>query len=206
MTHAYPAPALRNLITLFTMMGGFMTQLDTTIANVALPHMQATTAASHEQITWVLTSYIVMAAMLTPLAGWLATRFGRRKVVITSVIGFTLASVLCGLAANFDQLIAFRILQGVLGAALLPMSQAIMIDINPPDRRGKAMALWGMGAVMGPILGPVLGGWPVLAALSLDFSAGQTTVLLGPSGSGKSSLLRLVAGLLPMQAHTRGSP
>jgi len=159
MTPAYPAPALRNLITLFTMMGGFMTQLDTTIANVALPHMQATTAASHEQITWVLTSYIVMAAMLTPLAGWLATRFGRRKVVITSVIGFTLASVLCGLAANFDQLIAFRILQGVLGAALLPMSQAIMIDINPPDRRGKAMALWGMGAVMGPILGPVLGGY-----------------------------------------------
>jgi DHA2 family multidrug resistance protein len=159
MTATYPAPALRTLITLFTMMGVFMTQLDTTIANVALPHMQASTAASHEQITWVLTSYIIMAAMLTPLAGWLATRYGRRRIIILSVIGFTLASVLCGLAANFGQLIGFRILQGMLGAALLPISQAIMIDINPPERHGTAMALWGLGAVLGPIIGPVLGGY-----------------------------------------------
>ena len=159
MNPTYPDPSRRNLITSFTMMGGFMTQLDTTIANVALPHMQATTSASLEQITWVLTSYIIMAAIMTPLAGWLATRYGRRRIVIMSVVGFTVASMLCGIAANFGQLIAFRILQGILGAALLPMSQAIMIDINPPERRGNAMAIWGLGAVLGPIIGPVLGGY-----------------------------------------------
>ncbi len=159
MTHPYPPPLRRNLITLFALSGAFMTQLDATIANVALPHMQAATSASREQITWVLTSYIVMVATFTPLTGWLAGRFGRKRLFITSVVGFTLASALCGLAANFDQLIAFRLLQGIMGSALLPMSQAILLDINPPERHGSAMAVWGLGAIMGPIIGPVAGGW-----------------------------------------------
>jgi DHA2 family multidrug resistance protein len=159
MTHSYPPPLTRNLITLFTLSGSFMTQLDTTIANVALPHMQAATSASREQITWVLTSYIVMVATFTPLSGWLAERFGRKRLFLASIVGFTLASALCGVAANFDQLIAFRLLQGILGSALLPMSQAILLDINPPERHGSAMAIWGIGAIMGPIVGPVAGGW-----------------------------------------------
>ncbi|MBV1690804.1 multidrug efflux MFS transporter [Novosphingobium sp. G106] len=159
MTQAYPPPLQRNLITLFALSGSFMTQLDTTIANVALPHMQAATSASREQITWVLTSYIVMVATFTPLSGWLAGRFGRKKLFLASIVGFTGASALCGLAANLDQLIAFRLLQGIMGSALLPMSQAILLDINPPERHGSAMAVWGIGAIMGPIVGPVAGGW-----------------------------------------------
>ncbi|HEX8058433.1 MAG TPA: DHA2 family efflux MFS transporter permease subunit [Novosphingobium sp.] len=156
---AYPPPLRRNLITLFALMGAFMTQLDATIANVALPHMQASTSASREQITWVLTSYIVMAATFTPLSGWLASRFGRKRLFLGSLFGFTVASALCGFAANLDQLIACRLLQGIMGSALLPMSQAILLDINPPEKHGSAMSLWGVGAVLGPIVGPVAGGW-----------------------------------------------
>jgi DHA2 family multidrug resistance protein len=159
MTQAYPPRLKRNLITLFALSGSFMTQLDTTIANVALPHMQAATSASREQITWVLTSYIVMVATFTPLSGWLAGRFGRKKLFLASIVGFTGASALCGMATNLDQLIAFRLLQGIMGSALLPMSQAILLDINPPERHGSAMAIWGIGAIMGPIVGPVAGGW-----------------------------------------------
>ena len=159
MTQTYPPPALRRAISLFTLAGAFMTQLDATIANVALPHMQASTSASREQITWVLTSYIVMAATFTPLSGWLAQRVGRRRVFLGSVAGFTLASALCGLATTLDQLIAFRLLQGALGSAMLPLSQAIMLDINPPERHGSALALWGIGAVIGPVVGPLTGGW-----------------------------------------------
>jgi DHA2 family multidrug resistance protein len=159
MQHAYPPPALRRIITVFTLAAAFMTQLDATIANVALPHMQASTSASREQITWVLTSYIIMAAIFTPLSGWLASRFGRKRLFVISVAGFTLASVLCGVAGNFGQLVAFRMLQGAMGAALLPMSQAILLDINPPERHGSAMATWGIGVIIGPICGPILGGW-----------------------------------------------
>ena len=159
MDQSYPDPAARRLISVFALAAAFMTQLDATIANVALPHMQASTMASREQITWVLTSYIIMSAIFTPLSGWLSERIGRKWVMVGSVTGFTLASVLCGLAANLDQLIAFRLLQGALGAALLPMSQAIMLDINPPEKHGSAMALWGIGAIFGPIIGPLLGGW-----------------------------------------------
>ncbi len=156
---SYPPPAQRRLITLFTLAGAFMTQLDATIANVALPHMQASTSASQEQIAWVLTSYLVMAATFTPLSGWLAQRFGRKRIFLASVIGFTVASALCGAAATLGQLIAFRLLQGIMGSALLPLSQAIMLDINPPEKHGSAMALWGIGAVIGPIIGPLVGGW-----------------------------------------------
>lgn len=141
------------------MSGGFVTQLDVTIANVAMPHMQASTSASREQITWVLTSYIVMSAIFIPLSGWLAGRIGRKRLFLFSMAGFTVASVLCGLATNFEQLVAFRMLQGAAGAALIPMSQAVLIDINPPEHHGRAMAMWGMGVVIGPLIGPVLGGW-----------------------------------------------
>ncbi|MCJ2177654.1 DHA2 family efflux MFS transporter permease subunit [Novosphingobium album (ex Hu et al. 2023)] len=157
--HAYPPEGRRRLITLFTLAAAFMTQLDATIANVALPHMQASTSASREQITWVLTSYIIMAAIFTPLSGWLASRFGRKRLFISSVVGFTVASMLCGVVANFEQLVLFRMLQGMMGAALLPMSQAILLDINPPERHGSAMATWGLGVILGPICGPILGGW-----------------------------------------------
>jgi DHA2 family multidrug resistance protein len=155
----YPPPLLRNLITLFSLLGTFMVQLDTTIANVAMPHMQASTSASYEQITWVLTSYIVVAAICMPLSGWLAGKVGRKRVVLIALSGFTLASVLCGLATSFEQLVAFRMLQGAFGAPLVPMSQAIVLDINPPEKHGKAMGLWGVGVVFGPIIGPILGGF-----------------------------------------------
>jgi DHA2 family multidrug resistance protein len=163
MDHPYPPPSLQRLITFFTLAAAFMTQLDATIANVALPHMQASTAASREQITWVLTSYIIAAAIFTPLTGWLASQFGRKRLFITSVIGFTAASMLCGISANFEQLVLFRILQGAMGAALLPMSQAILLDITPPERHGSAMATWGVGVIIGPICGPILGGWLIEA-------------------------------------------
>ena len=156
---AYPTPARRRLITLAVLAATFMTQLDMTIANVALPHMQASTSASREQISWVLTSYIIMVATFTPLSGWLASRIGRKKVMLIAVMGFTLASALCGMAQTLAELIAFRMLQGMMGSALVPISQAIMLDINPPERHGSALALWGLGPTMGPIIGPLAGGW-----------------------------------------------
>jgi DHA2 family multidrug resistance protein len=158
MDHEYPPPLLRNLITLFSLTGTFMVQLDTTIANVAMPHMQASTSASREQITWVLTSYIIMSAICMPLTGWLAGRIGRKRLVLIALAGFTVSSVLCGTAANFGQLVGFRMLQGAFGSPLVPMSQATVLDINPPERHGKAMGLWGTGVVFGPIVGPILGG------------------------------------------------
>ena len=159
MDPTYPDPFRRWMITLFVMTGSFMSQLDVTIANVALPYMQGTTSASSEQITWVLTSYIVTAAIFTPLTGWLASRHGRKRVMIASIAGFTVASLLCGVAANLPQMIGFRILQGMMGSALLPISQAVLLDINPPNRHGQAMAIWGSGTVLGPIVGPLIGGW-----------------------------------------------
>jgi DHA2 family multidrug resistance protein len=121
--------------------------------------MQGSVSASQDQITWVLTSYIVAAAIMTPLTGWLAGRFGRKRLMLWSIVGFTLASGLCGLATSLGELVGFRLLQGVFGAALVPMSQAILLDINPPERHGPAMSIWGMGAILGPIVGPALGGW-----------------------------------------------
>ena len=155
----YPDATTRRFITFSVMAATIMNALDSTIANVALPHIQGSVSASQEEITWVLTSYIVSAAIFTPLTGWLAGRFGRKWLMLVSVVGFTIASMLCGLATNLDELVLFRILQGVFGAALVPMSQAILLDINPPERHGPAMAIWGMGAVLGPIIGPALGGW-----------------------------------------------
>lgn len=159
MTEAYPAEGTRRLITASVMAATVMNSLDSTIANVALPHIQGSVAASQDEISWVLTSYIVAAAIFTPLTGWLAGRFGRKRLMLWSIIGFTGASGLCGLATNLDELVLFRLLQGMFGAALVPMSQAILLDINPPERHGPAMAIWGMGAILGPIIGPAMGGW-----------------------------------------------
>jgi MFS transporter, DHA2 family, multidrug resistance protein len=142
-----------------------MQALDSTIANVALPYMQGSLATTSDQITWVLTSYIVAAAIMTPLTGWLAGRLGRKKVFMISILGFTLASALCGAAQSLGQIVGFRLLQGLFGAALIPLSQAVLMDINPPEQQGPAMAMWGMAAILGPIVGPALGGW-----LTDDFS------------------------------------
>jgi DHA2 family multidrug resistance protein len=152
-------PAHRAMITVTVMIASILQALDNTIANVALPRMQGSLSATQEQMTWVLTSYIVAAAILTPLTGWLADRFGRKPLFLVSIIGFTLASALCGAAQSLDQIVLFRVLQGAFGAALIPMSQAVLFDVYPPDQHGKAMAIWGVGVVLGPTLGPVLGGW-----------------------------------------------
>lgn len=133
--------------------------LDMTIANVALPHMQAALGANQDSISWVLTSYIVASAIAIPATGWLADHLGRRKLYLLSVGGFTLSSVLCGMAVNLDTMVLFRILQGVFGAFLSPLGQTVMLDNTAPEKRGQAMAIFGMGVVTGPIIGPVLGGW-----------------------------------------------
>jgi DHA2 family multidrug resistance protein len=149
----------RALITLSVMLASVLQTLDTTIANVALPHIQGSVSAAQDQISWVLTSYIVAAAIMTPLSGWLAGRFGRKRLFSISIVGFTIASMLCGVAQSLPQIVVARVLQGLFGAALVPMSQALLLDINPPERHARAMAIWGMGVMVGPILGPALGGW-----------------------------------------------
>jgi len=149
----------QRLVTVSTMLATIMQALDTTIANVALPHMQGSLSASTDQISWVLTSYIVSAAIMTPVVGFAAARLGRRRLFLWSVAGFTLASGLCGMAQSLDQMVLFRILQGVFGASLVPLSQTTLLDSYPIERHGQAMAIWGMGVMVGPILGPTLGGW-----------------------------------------------
>jgi len=149
----------RGLLALVMMAATIMHVLDATIANVALPHMQGTLSATHDQISWVLTSYIVASAIVTPLTGFLAGRFGRRLVFFWSVAGFTVASMLCGAAMTLDQIVIFRALQGAFGAALVPLSQSTLLDIYPPDSHGSVMALWGVGVMVAPIMGPTLGGW-----------------------------------------------
>src|SRR3981081_2933734 len=149
----------RNMVTICAMTATIMQALDTTIANVALPYMQGTLSASQDQINWVLTSYIVAAAIMTAPVGWVANRFGRKRIFIICAGGFTIASVLCGLAQDINQMVLFRLLQGVFGAALVPLSQAVMLDSYALHERAKAMAIWGMGVMMGPIMGPSLGAW-----------------------------------------------
>jgi DHA2 family multidrug resistance protein len=136
-----------------------MVTLDATIANVALPHMQSSVSASQEQIVWVLTSYLIAEAIATPLSAWLASRYGRKTIMVISVIGFTVFSAACGAAGDLLSLVAFRALQGAFGAALVPLSQAVLLDINPPERHGQAMAIYGLGAMLGPVVGPLLGGF-----------------------------------------------
>ena len=149
----------RALITGCVMLATLMQALDSTIANVALPYMQGSLSATSDQITWVLTSYVIAAAIMTAPVGWLANRFGRRNLLLTCLTGFTVASMLCGAAQSLGQMVLFRLLQGIFGAALVPMSQATMLDIYPPEKRAQAMSIWGMGVMIGPILGPTLGGY-----------------------------------------------
>ena len=154
------APGMRrNMLSICAMTATIMQALDTTIANVALPYMQGSLSASQDQINWVLTSYIVAAAIMTAPVGWIANRFGRKRIFIVCSAGFTFASVLCGLAQDINQMVLFRLLQGVFGAALVPLSQAVMLDSYTLQERAKAMAIWGMGVMMGPIMGPTIGAW-----------------------------------------------
>ncbi len=141
------------------MIASLLQILDSTIANVAIPHMQAALGATPDSITWVLTSYIIATAIAMPMTGWLADRIGSRRLFIASVTGFVLTSMLCGMAQNLTQMVIFRALQGATGAFIAPLSQAAMIDTNKPSRQPQMMALWGMGIMIGPILGPILGGW-----------------------------------------------
>jgi DHA2 family multidrug resistance protein len=149
----------RGAITLCVILATLMQALDTTIANVALPYMQGSMSASQEQIAWVLTSYIVAAAIMTPPTGFLAGKFGIKKLFLISIGGFTAASMLCGMAQSLAQIVIFRVMQGAFGAALVPLSQSVLFGAYPRERQGFAMALFGIGVMIGPVLGPVLGGW-----------------------------------------------
>jgi len=151
--------ANQGILIIGIMSASLLQVLDTTIANVAIPHMRSALSATNETVTWVLTSYIIASAVALPITGWLADRVGARRLFILSVLGFILSSMLCGMAQNLGEMVAFRALQGVTGAFILPLSQAFMLDTNKPSRHSQMMAIWGMGIMIGPILGPVLGGW-----------------------------------------------
>lgn len=147
------------IVAVAVMLGTFMEVLDTTVVNVSLPHIAGSLSVSPDEATWVLTSYLVSNAIILPMTGWLSNRFGRKRVLMTSILGFTIASLLCGLAPNLAFLIFFRVVQGATGGGLQPLSQAIMLEAFPPKKRGRAMAFWGLGIVVAPMLGPVMGGW-----------------------------------------------
>jgi DHA2 family multidrug resistance protein len=149
----------RMMLTVCAMTATIMQALDTTIANVALPYMQGSLSASLDQINWVLTSYIVASAIMTAPMGWLADRFGRKKLFIVCVAGFTISSLLCALSQNIGEIVLFRLMQGMAGAALVPLSQAVLLDAYTAEERGGAMAMWGIGVMLGPIMGPTLGAW-----------------------------------------------
>src|SRR6202790_1889317 len=154
-----PQAINRPAITACIILAVVMQALDTTIANVALPYMQGSVSASADQINWVLTSYIVAAAIMTPPSGFLANRFGRKRVLMVAGVGFGAGAILCGIAQSLLEIVAFRLLQGLFGAALVPIGQSILLDIYTPEERGSAMALFGVSVMVGPVLGPVIGGW-----------------------------------------------
>jgi len=147
------------LIAISVMFGTFMEVLDTTVVNVSLPHIAGNLSATPEEATWALTSYLVANAIVLPITGWLSNYFGRKRLLMTAVVGFTTSSFFCGFAPNLAWLVSFRILQGLTGGVLQPVSQAVMLEAFPPAQRGKAMGFWGLGIVVAPMLGPVLGGW-----------------------------------------------
>ncbi len=174
-----------------------MQALDQTIANVALPYMQGSLSASYDEITWVLTSYITAAAIMTAPVGWMAQRFGRKRLFVGCLIGFTITSMMCGAAQSLSQMVMFRLLQGMFGAALVPLSQATLLDIYPIEQRGQAMAIWGVGVMIGPILGPTLGGylteiynWRYVFYVNLPFGILATLglVVFMPGARGQNSL------------------
>jgi DHA2 family multidrug resistance protein len=147
------------LVAFAVMFATFMEVLDTTVVNVSLPHIASTMSATTEEATWVLTSYLVANAIILPMTGWLATVLGRKRLLMWSTTGFTVASLLCGMAPNLASLVIFRIIQGATGGALQPLSQAVLLETFKPEERGRAMGFWGLGIVVAPILGPVFGGW-----------------------------------------------
>ena len=149
----------RGIVTICLMIATLMQALDSTIANVALPYMQGSLSASYDEVTWVLTSYVVMAAIMTAPVGWMALRFGRKNLFVSCIVGFTITSMMCGVATNLPEMVMDRLLQGAFGAALVPLSQSTLMDIYPVEKRGMAMSIWGMGVMVGPILGPTLGGF-----------------------------------------------
>jgi DHA2 family multidrug resistance protein len=147
------------LVAISVMLATIMQALDTTIANVALPHMQGSLAATQDQISWVLTSYIVAAAITMPATGFIAAKIGRKRLLLVSITGFIVTSMLCGIALSLEQMVIYRLLQGIFGASLVPLSQAVLLDSYPREKHGAAMAMWGVGVMVGPILGPTLGGY-----------------------------------------------
>src|SRR3954469_11800752 len=157
------SPAIPNinpwLVAIAVMSATFMEVLDTTVVNVSLPHISGSLSATPEEATWALTSYLVANAIILPMTGWLANRFGRKRLLMLSVLGFTIASFLCGFATNLPFLIICRVIQGATGGGLQPLSQAILMEVFPPQQRGKAMAFWALGIVVAPMLGPLAGGW-----------------------------------------------
>src|SRR5580658_7448323 len=167
----------RVTITALVLLAAMMQTLDTTIVNVALPYVQGSVATSPDQITWVLTSYITAAAIMTPPTGFLVARFGLKRLFIVSTLGFTIASMLCGMAESLTQIVVFRLVQGAFGAAMIPLSQTVLLTIYPKERHGFAMALFGLGVVVGPVLGPVLGGW-----LTEDYTWRYVFYINGPLG------------------------
>ncbi|MBU6266362.1 MAG: DHA2 family efflux MFS transporter permease subunit [Sphingomonadales bacterium] len=159
MSAADPIARNRGAITFGIILTTLMSALDTTVANIALPHIQGSLSASPEQITWVITSYIVATAVTIPVSGWLSSHFGLKPMLIACIAGFTLTSLACGLATSLPELVLFRIAQGVIAAPLMPVTQAVLLNINPPERHGRAMALFTMAAVLAPAVGPIIGGW-----------------------------------------------
>ena len=147
------------LITAAVMLATFMEVLDTTVVSVSLTHIAGSLSATPNEATWALTSYLVANGVVIPISGWLANRIGRKNLLLISTGGFTLASLLCGIAPNMSLLVTFRVIQGACGGSLQPLSQAVMLEAFPPKQHGKAMAIWAMGAIVAPVLGPVLGGW-----------------------------------------------
>src|SRR5262245_49967978 len=141
------------------MFATFMEVLDTTVVNVSLPHIASNLSATTDEATWALTSYLVATAIILPMTGWLASKIGRKRLLMWSTAGFTLSSLLCGAAPNLASLVIFRIIQGATGGALQPLSQAVLLESFEPQQRGRAMGFWGLGIVVAPILGPVVGGW-----------------------------------------------